>query len=60
MKEIIGLYTTLTVMMFVILVNVTLFNAEYSGIAMYVCLGLFLVGTLFFLSAKQKGKLRSR
>ena len=33
--------------------NTTLFDNEYSGIAMFACLGLFLIGTMFFINAKQ-------
>ncbi|MGE7839267.1 hypothetical protein ACQKNX_00615 [Lysinibacillus sp. NPDC093712] len=57
MKYIKGLYVTLVLMMVVNLINTTIFNDKYSGISMFVCLGLFLIGSTFFINAKQlKGK----
>jgi hypothetical protein len=57
MKYIKGLYVTLALMMFVVLVSTTIFDDKYSGITMFVCLGLFLIGSTFFINAKQlKGK----
>ncbi|MEK4091618.1 hypothetical protein MKZ08_13260 [Viridibacillus sp. FSL R5-0477] len=53
MKYIKGLYVSLVLMMLVILVNTTVFEDEYSGIAMFICLGIFLMGTTFFINAKQ-------
>ncbi|MEK5423001.1 hypothetical protein MKZ08_13300 [Viridibacillus sp. FSL R5-0477] len=53
MKYIKGLYISLVLMMLVILVNTTVFEDEYSGIAMFICLGIFLMGTTFFINAKQ-------
>jgi len=43
-----GLYVSLVLMMLVILVNTTIFDDEYSGIAMFASLGIFIMGTLFF------------
>ncbi|MFJ8460554.1 MULTISPECIES: hypothetical protein [Lysinibacillus] len=48
-----GLYVSLVLMLFVILVNTTIFDDEYSGIAMFVCLGIFIMGTAFFINTKQ-------
>jgi len=48
-----GLYVSLVLMMLVILVNTTIFDDEYSGIAMFASLGIFIMGTLFFLNTKQ-------
>lgn len=56
LKDIKGLYVSLVLMMVVILVNTTLFDAEYSGIAMFICLGIFVMGTLFFINTKQVKK----
>lgn len=56
MKDIKGLYVSLVLMMVVILVNTTLFDAEYSGITMFICLGIFVIGTLFFINTKQVKK----
>ncbi|MCH7324022.1 hypothetical protein LZ480_19355 [Solibacillus sp. MA9] len=53
MKYIKGLYISLVLMMLVILVNTTIFDDEYSGIAMSVCLGIFIMGTAFFINTKQ-------
>jgi len=52
MKYTQGLYVSLVLMMFVVLVNTTIFNDEYSGIAMFVCLGIFILGTAFFINTK--------
>ncbi|QDQ00893.1 hypothetical protein FOH38_10700 [Lysinibacillus fusiformis] len=51
-----GLYVTLVLMMLVILVSATILDDEYSGIAMFVCLGLFLIGTTFYINTKQLKK----
>jgi len=57
LKYIKGLYIALVLMMLVVLVNTTIFDDKYSGISMFVCLGLFLIGSAFFINAKQlKGK----
>ncbi|MEY9972943.1 putative membrane protein YqjE [Lysinibacillus sp. RC46] len=53
MKYIKGLYVSFVLMMLVILVNTTIFDDEYSGIAMFVCLGIFIIGTAFFINTKQ-------
>ncbi|MCY9549512.1 hypothetical protein [Lysinibacillus xylanilyticus] len=53
MKYIKGLYVSLVLMLIVILVNTTIFDDEYSGIAMFVCLGIFIMGTAFFINTKQ-------
>lgn len=53
MKYIKGLYVSLVLMMLVILVSTTIFDDEYSGIAMFVCLGLLIIGTAFYINAKQ-------
>lgn len=52
MKYIKGLYGALVLMMFVVLLSTTILKDKYSGIAMFVCLGLFLIGTAFFINAK--------
>lgn len=53
MKYMKGLYVTLALMMLVILVSITIFDDKYSGISMFICLGLFLIGSTFFINAKQ-------
>ncbi|WP_088362596.1 hypothetical protein [Bacillus cereus] len=53
MRYIKGMYVSLVLMMFVILLNTTVFNDEYSGIAMFVSLGIFIVGSAFFINAKR-------
>lgn len=52
MKYINGLYVSLVLIMIVSLVNTTIFNDEFSGIAMFVSAGIFIVGTVFFINAK--------
>ncbi|MCR8643627.1 hypothetical protein NV379_13300 [Paenibacillus sp. N1-5-1-14] len=56
MKYIKGLYVSLVLMMLVNLVDTTIFDNEYSGIAMFVCLGIFLIGTAFFINTRQLKK----
>ncbi|WP_197139527.1 hypothetical protein [Lysinibacillus sphaericus] len=56
MKYIKGLYASLALMMFVVLVSTTIFDDEYSDIAMFVCLGIFILGTAFFINTKQLKK----
>ncbi|MFD2762410.1 hypothetical protein [Lentibacillus juripiscarius] len=53
MKYIIGLYISLVLMMVVILINTTIFDDEYSGIAMFISLGIFIIGNAFFINARQ-------
>lgn len=53
MKYINGLYVSLVLMMVIILVNTTIFNDEYSGIAMFISLGVFIIGNAFFINAKR-------
>lgn len=52
MKEIIGLYVILIAMFFVNLANITLFNGEWNGIALWINTGLFIVGTTYFLMSR--------
>lgn len=40
-------------MMIVVLVNTTIFDDEYSGIAMFICMGIFIIGSAFYINAKQ-------
>ncbi|SOC27537.1 hypothetical protein SAMN05880501_1239 [Ureibacillus xyleni] len=53
MKNINGLYVSLVLMMVVILANTTLFNNKYSGIFMFISLGIFIVGNVFFINARK-------
>lgn len=53
MNYINGLYASLVLMMIVVLVNTTIFNNKYYGIATYICLGIFIAGNIFFIYAKQ-------
>lgn len=52
MKEIKGLYVILVAMFFVNLTNMTLFNNEWNGIAMWLNTVLFVAGTAYFLFSK--------
>ena len=56
MKEITGLYIILTAIFFVNLTNMTLFNNEWNGIAMWLSTGLFVAGTTYFLLSKDSIK----
>lgn len=53
MKYIYGLYISLILMMLIILLNTTVFDDRYSGIAMFISLGVFIIGTAFFANVKQ-------
>ncbi|WP_391118998.1 hypothetical protein [Psychrobacillus sp. L3] len=55
MKPITGLYIIILLMQFITLTNITLFNGEWNGIAMWLSTGLFIAGTAFYLlNRKQK------
>lgn len=52
MKEIIGLYLLLAAIFFVNLINITLFGAQWNGIALWLNIALFITGTVYFLMCK--------
>lgn len=52
MKHIKGLYVTLVLLTFINLSNITIFSGTYSGIAMFLSLGVFIIGTAFYVNAK--------
>ena len=52
MKFIIGMYVVLVLFMAVNFVSIFVFNDKYSGIAVWVCLILFLIGTAFYVNAR--------
>lgn len=53
MKYVNGLYGSLVLMMIIILINTTILKDEYSGIAMFISLGVFIIGSAFFINIKQ-------
>lgn len=53
MKEITGLYIIITAIFLVNLTNITLFNGEWNGIAMWLSVGLFIAGTAYFLMSRE-------
>ncbi|PDY25752.1 hypothetical protein [Bacillus nitratireducens] len=53
MKNINGLYISLILMMFVTLLNTTIFDNEYSGITLYISSVIFVIGSAFFINTKQ-------
>ncbi|EOP32675.1 hypothetical protein RVY75_30145 (plasmid) [Bacillus mycoides] len=53
MKYIKGLYISLILMVFVNLLNTTIFDNEYSGITMYISSVIFVIGSAFFINAKR-------
>ncbi|EJV93571.1 Uncharacterized protein BC141101_01533 [Bacillus toyonensis] len=53
MKYINGLYISLILMVFVNLLNTTIFDNEYSGITMYISSVIFVIGSAFFINAKR-------
>jgi len=52
-KYINGLYISLILMVFVNLLNTTIFDNEYSGITMYISSVIFVIGSAFFINAKR-------
>lgn len=48
MKYIYGLYASLVIVFLVQLANMTIFDDSYSGIATFISLGVFIIGTAFF------------
>lgn len=53
MKDINGLYTSLVIIVLIQLANMTIFDDRYSGIAMFISVGVFIVGTAFFVNVKR-------
>ncbi|MGG0459505.1 hypothetical protein [Bacillus mycoides] len=53
MKNINGLYISLILMMFVTLLNTTIFDNEYSGITLYISSVIFVIGSAFFGNARR-------
>lgn len=52
MKFIVGMYVVLVLFMAVNLLSVFVFNDTYSGVAVWICLLLFLLGTVFYINAR--------
>ncbi|WP_166462395.1 hypothetical protein [Psychrobacillus vulpis] len=48
MRAITGLYIVIVLMQFITLTNITLFNGEWNGIALWLSTGLFIAGTAFY------------
>ncbi|AXK18148.1 hypothetical protein [Bacillus sp. COPE52] len=53
MKYIYGLYISLILMIFINLLNTTIFDNKYSGITMYISSVIFTIGSAFFINAKR-------
>lgn len=53
MKYVNGLYASLVLIMLVHLIDSTIFDNKYSGIAIFISLFIFLAGTMFFINAKK-------
>ncbi|WP_100010025.1 hypothetical protein [Lentibacillus sediminis] len=58
MKHVNGLYVTLVLMQFTVLTNATILDNQYAGITMFLCTGVFIVGTAFYVSEKNRDKSR--
>jgi hypothetical protein len=56
MKEITGLYVIFIAIFLVNLTNITLFNGEWNGIAMWLSTGLFIAGTAYFFMSRDSIK----
>ncbi|TKI15665.1 hypothetical protein FC696_04730 [Bacillus wiedmannii] len=53
MKYINGLYISFILMIFINLLNTTIFDNKYSGIIMYISSVIFTIGSAFFINAKR-------
>jgi len=54
MKYVTAMYVTMAMMLVINLVNTTFFTGAYDGITVWLCTGLFVLGTIFFVNAKRK------
>jgi len=52
MRFLIGLYITMAVMVVVVLSSEFIFHGQYSAIASWAIVMLFLLGTIFFVNAR--------
>ena len=52
MKHLIGLYVVMAIMVFVTLTSEFIFKGDYSAIASWFIVMLFLFGTIFFANAR--------
>jgi len=48
-----GLYVAFVVLFFIQLTSTTVFRDKYSGIAIFVSLGVFIIGAAFYVNAKR-------
>ena len=53
MKYINGLYISLVIIFLVQLASTTIFDDSYSGIATFISLGVFIIGTAFYVNVKR-------
>ena len=64
MNHLIGLYIVMGIMVAVNFISELVFNGEYSAIARWVTMMLFLLGTIFFVNAKyylsKKGSVKGK
>ncbi|SFF64382.1 hypothetical protein SAMN05216353_10441 [Halobacillus alkaliphilus] len=52
MKHVVGLYIVMAAMVFVTLTSEFIFKSDYSAIASWLIIMLFLLGTIFFVNAR--------
>lgn len=52
MKYVVSLYVTMALIVFVNLTSEFILNGEYAGLASWISVGLFLLGTVFFANAR--------
>lgn len=53
MKYIHGLYISFVIIFFIQLSSATIFDDKYSGIAVFISLGVFIIGCAFYVNAKR-------
>lgn len=53
MRYINGMYVSLVIIFFIQLASTTLFADKYSGIAVFISLGVFIIGCAFFVNTKR-------
>lgn len=54
MRYVNGLYLSFVLIFFIQLASTTIFHDKYSGIAIFVSLGIFIIGCAFFINIKLK------
>ena len=54
MKFVTAMYVTMAMMLVINLANTTFFTGAYDGITVWLCTGVFVLGTIFFCERQAK------